>query len=235
MSHLGLIKARSACFKAFFARPYVQVQLRPISHAWPSKLGLFSLTPSPPTQQIAQQPLFLHGLFSMHSCLLSRPENKTSDLQAIPRTSCLLSHLDCMHAHRCLSASSSYAPMLRQLPLQHDNDSSTTSLHQRTMHRFLQSPTQPNHNAMSSPRLGIIYILLQVFVLHTVELIILLKGSVVAILLRITLQSDRLFLIGTAEGGIKAWNVDAKRVVCDLNTTEAFPRYLIRIPYLAVY
>lgn len=33
-------------------------------------------------------------------------------------------------------------------------------------------------------------------------------------------------LIGTADGGIKAWNVDAKRVVCDLNTTEAFPRYL---------
>jgi len=32
-------------------------------------------------------------------------------------------------------------------------------------------------------------------------------------------------LIGTADGGIKAWNVDAKRVVCDLNTTEAFPRF----------
>ncbi|XP_038685917.1 WD repeat-containing protein 91 homolog isoform X5 [Tripterygium wilfordii] len=31
-------------------------------------------------------------------------------------------------------------------------------------------------------------------------------------------------LIGTADGGIKAWNVDAKRVVCDLNTGEAFPR-----------
>ncbi|KAK2983615.1 hypothetical protein RJ640_023149, partial [Escallonia rubra] len=30
-------------------------------------------------------------------------------------------------------------------------------------------------------------------------------------------------LIGTADGGIKAWNVDAKRVVCDLNTTESFP------------
>ncbi|KAF9599613.1 hypothetical protein IFM89_001203 [Coptis chinensis] len=27
---------------------------------------------------------------------------------------------------------------------------------------------------------------------------------------------------GTANGGIKAWNVDAKRVVCDLNTTQAF-------------
>ena len=31
-------------------------------------------------------------------------------------------------------------------------------------------------------------------------------------------------LIGTADGGIKAWNVDAKRVVCDLKTSEAFPR-----------
>ncbi|KAI3508499.1 hypothetical protein L1887_23507 [Cichorium endivia] len=36
-------------------------------------------------------------------------------------------------------------------------------------------------------------------------------------------KSDRLVLIGTADGGIKAWNVDAKRVVCDLNTTDAFP------------
>ncbi|XVE64310.1 hypothetical protein DITRI_Ditri07aG0090900 [Diplodiscus trichospermus] len=36
-------------------------------------------------------------------------------------------------------------------------------------------------------------------------------------------KSDRLLLIGTADGGIKAWNVDAKRVVCDLSTTEAFP------------
>ncbi|PQQ14505.1 hypothetical protein Pyn_33771 [Prunus yedoensis var. nudiflora] len=36
-------------------------------------------------------------------------------------------------------------------------------------------------------------------------------------------KSDRLLLIGTADGGIKAWNVDAKRVVCDLNTSEAFP------------
>ncbi|XP_038685916.1 WD repeat-containing protein 91 homolog isoform X4 [Tripterygium wilfordii] len=33
-------------------------------------------------------------------------------------------------------------------------------------------------------------------------------------------------LIGTADGGIKAWNVDAKRVVCDLNTGEAFPSVL---------
>uniref|UniRef100_A0A7N2RAG9 Uncharacterized protein n=1 Tax=Quercus lobata TaxID=97700 RepID=A0A7N2RAG9_QUELO len=33
-------------------------------------------------------------------------------------------------------------------------------------------------------------------------------------------------LIGTADGGIKAWNVDAKRVVCDLSTTEAFPSVL---------
>ncbi|KAF6162120.1 hypothetical protein GIB67_008249 [Kingdonia uniflora] len=39
-------------------------------------------------------------------------------------------------------------------------------------------------------------------------------------------KSDRLLLIGTADGGIKAWNVDAKRVVCDLNTTKAFPRVL---------
>lgn len=39
-------------------------------------------------------------------------------------------------------------------------------------------------------------------------------------------KSDRLLLIGTADGGIKAWNVDAKRVVCDLNTTEAFPSVL---------
>ncbi|MCD7465289.1 hypothetical protein HAX54_000987 [Datura stramonium] len=36
-------------------------------------------------------------------------------------------------------------------------------------------------------------------------------------------KSDRLLLIGTADGGIKAWNVDAKRVVCDLSCTEAFP------------
>ncbi|KAI3723179.1 hypothetical protein L2E82_34596 [Cichorium intybus] len=39
-------------------------------------------------------------------------------------------------------------------------------------------------------------------------------------------KSDRLLLIGTADGGIKAWNVDAKRVVCDLNTTNAFPSVL---------
>ncbi|KAK7279877.1 hypothetical protein RJT34_24936 [Clitoria ternatea] len=39
-------------------------------------------------------------------------------------------------------------------------------------------------------------------------------------------KSDRLLLIGTSEGCIKAWNVDAKRVVCDLNTTEAFPSVL---------
>ncbi|KAG0457346.1 hypothetical protein HPP92_022503 [Vanilla planifolia] len=36
-------------------------------------------------------------------------------------------------------------------------------------------------------------------------------------------RSDRLLLIGTADGGIKAWNVDAKRVVCDLSTTQEFP------------
>uniref|UniRef100_A0A3Q7JUH2 Uncharacterized protein n=1 Tax=Solanum lycopersicum TaxID=4081 RepID=A0A3Q7JUH2_SOLLC len=39
-------------------------------------------------------------------------------------------------------------------------------------------------------------------------------------------KSDRLLLIGTADGGIKAWNVDAKRVVCDLSCTEAFPSVL---------
>ncbi|PQP94832.1 WD repeat-containing protein 91 homolog [Prunus yedoensis var. nudiflora] len=37
---------------------------------------------------------------------------------------------------------------------------------------------------------------------------------------------DGNLLIGTADGGIKAWNVDAKRVVCDLNTSEAFPSVL---------
>nr|CAB3499405.1 unnamed protein product [Digitaria exilis] len=36
-------------------------------------------------------------------------------------------------------------------------------------------------------------------------------------------RSDRLLLIGTANGGIKAWNADAKRVVCDLNTSRDFP------------
>ncbi|KAI4332382.1 hypothetical protein L6164_017296 [Bauhinia variegata] len=39
-------------------------------------------------------------------------------------------------------------------------------------------------------------------------------------------KSDRLLLIGTSDGCIKAWNADAKRVVCDLNTTEAFPSVL---------
>ncbi|KAF3792820.1 WD repeat-containing protein 91 [Nymphaea thermarum] len=39
-------------------------------------------------------------------------------------------------------------------------------------------------------------------------------------------KSDRLLLIGTADGGIKAWNVDAKRVVCDFTTTAAFPSVL---------
>ncbi|GAV84904.1 WD40 domain-containing protein [Cephalotus follicularis] len=39
-------------------------------------------------------------------------------------------------------------------------------------------------------------------------------------------KSDRLLLIGTADGGIKAWNVDAKRVVCDLHTTESYPSVL---------
>ncbi|XP_073032338.1 uncharacterized protein [Primulina eburnea] len=37
-------------------------------------------------------------------------------------------------------------------------------------------------------------------------------------------KSDRLLLIGTSNGGIKVWNIDAKRVVCDLNSTEAYPR-----------
>nr|CAD1843765.1 unnamed protein product [Ananas comosus var. bracteatus] len=39
-------------------------------------------------------------------------------------------------------------------------------------------------------------------------------------------RSDRLLLIGTADGGIKAWNADAKRVVCDLSTTKEFPSVL---------
>ncbi|KAK3157766.1 hypothetical protein QOZ80_2AG0127660 [Eleusine coracana subsp. coracana] len=39
-------------------------------------------------------------------------------------------------------------------------------------------------------------------------------------------RSDRLLLIGTANGGIKAWNADAKRVVCDLNTSRDFPSIL---------
>jgi len=39
-------------------------------------------------------------------------------------------------------------------------------------------------------------------------------------------KSDRLLLLGTAERRIKAWNVEAKRVVCDLSTEAAFPRVL---------
>ncbi|CAH9070596.1 unnamed protein product [Cuscuta epithymum] len=39
-------------------------------------------------------------------------------------------------------------------------------------------------------------------------------------------KSDRLLLIGTADGGIKAWNVDAKRVVCDLKCTKEFTSVL---------
>ncbi|KAK1285380.1 hypothetical protein QJS10_CPB20g00598 [Acorus calamus] len=39
-------------------------------------------------------------------------------------------------------------------------------------------------------------------------------------------KSDRLLLVGTGGGGIKAWNVDAKRVVCDLNTSAEFPSVL---------
>ncbi|XP_073305948.1 uncharacterized protein [Primulina huaijiensis] len=39
-------------------------------------------------------------------------------------------------------------------------------------------------------------------------------------------KSDRLLLIGTSNGGVKVWNVDAKRVVCDLNSTEAYPSIL---------
>ncbi|GAB4858352.1 hypothetical protein Ancab_009826 [Ancistrocladus abbreviatus] len=39
-------------------------------------------------------------------------------------------------------------------------------------------------------------------------------------------KSDRLLLIGTADRGIKAWNVDAKRVVCDLSTPQTFKRVL---------
>ncbi|KAG0559797.1 hypothetical protein KC19_10G129600 [Ceratodon purpureus] len=36
--------------------------------------------------------------------------------------------------------------------------------------------------------------------------------------------SDRMLLFGTAERNIKAWNVEAKRVVCDLTTEAMFPR-----------
>ncbi|XP_062205461.1 uncharacterized protein LOC133907432 [Phragmites australis] len=39
-------------------------------------------------------------------------------------------------------------------------------------------------------------------------------------------RSDRLLLIGTANGGIKAWNADAKRVVSDLSTSRDFPSVL---------
>ncbi|KAG9142364.1 hypothetical protein Leryth_016854 [Lithospermum erythrorhizon] len=39
-------------------------------------------------------------------------------------------------------------------------------------------------------------------------------------------KSDRLLLIGTAIGGIKAWNADSKRVVCDLYSNKAFPSIL---------
>ncbi|KAJ7974109.1 WD repeat-containing protein 91-like [Quillaja saponaria] len=39
-------------------------------------------------------------------------------------------------------------------------------------------------------------------------------------------KSDRLLLIGTSDGCIKAWNADAKRVVCDLNTTQTYPSVL---------
>lgn len=35
-----------------------------------------------------------------------------------------------------------------------------------------------------------------------------------------------MLLIGTAEQSIKAWNVDAKRVVCDFSTDNAYPRIL---------
>uniref|UniRef100_A0A0E0PKA8 Anaphase-promoting complex subunit 4-like WD40 domain-containing protein n=1 Tax=Oryza rufipogon TaxID=4529 RepID=A0A0E0PKA8_ORYRU len=37
---------------------------------------------------------------------------------------------------------------------------------------------------------------------------------------------DFQLLIGTANGGIKAWNADAKRVVCDLSTSKDFPSVL---------
>lgn len=38
------------------------------------------------------------------------------------------------------------------------------------------------------------------------------------------MKSDRLLFVGTSEGSIKAWNVDAKRVACDLATSPSFPR-----------
>ncbi|KAF0920575.1 hypothetical protein E2562_035722 [Oryza meyeriana var. granulata] len=37
-------------------------------------------------------------------------------------------------------------------------------------------------------------------------------------------KPSAMLLIGTANGGIKAWNADAKRVVCDLSTSRDFPR-----------
>ncbi|KAJ3682370.1 hypothetical protein LUZ60_014943 [Juncus effusus] len=39
-------------------------------------------------------------------------------------------------------------------------------------------------------------------------------------------RSDRLLLIGTNDGGIKAWNADAKRVVCDISTSKDYPSVL---------
>eukprot|EP00897_Mesotaenium_endlicherianum_P001938 jgi/Mesen1/1772/ME000014S01179 len=37
-------------------------------------------------------------------------------------------------------------------------------------------------------------------------------------------KTDRLLVLGTAERGMKVWNVDSKRVVCDLSAPAAFPR-----------
>ncbi|KAL5989216.1 hypothetical protein ACLOJK_010106 [Asimina triloba] len=37
---------------------------------------------------------------------------------------------------------------------------------------------------------------------------------------------DFQLLIGMADGGIKAWTVDAKKVVCDRSTTAAYSRFL---------
>ncbi|XP_042001295.1 WD repeat-containing protein 91-like [Salvia splendens] len=39
-------------------------------------------------------------------------------------------------------------------------------------------------------------------------------------------RSNNLLLMGTSDGCIKAWNADAKRLVCDLNSSEAYPSIL---------
>ena len=36
-------------------------------------------------------------------------------------------------------------------------------------------------------------------------------------------RTNRLLLLGTARGAVKAWNVDSKRVVCDASGDDAYP------------